>query len=88
MANYLNLIPAPTPTRYLRLFYKHRAYFKTLIRFVGKMHKVREDKKKLDDINGSIETITEVAEGDNVKANTEDGNGSKVNPQTSNQIKD
>ena len=42
------------------------------------MHKVREDKKKLDDRNGSIETITEVAEGDTAKANSEDGNGVKL----------
>merc|ERR1719232_2010756 len=59
IANYLNLIPAPTPTR-----------------FVGKMHKVREDKKKLDDRTGSIETITEVAEGETAlaKATSDDGN--------------
>ena len=41
------------------------------------MHKVREDKKKLDDRTGSIETITEVAEGETVlaKATSDDGNG-------------
>ena len=46
-------------------------------RFVGKMHKVREDKKKLDDRTGSIETITEVAEGETAlaKATSDDGNG-------------
>ena len=55
LANYLNLIPAPTPTR-----------------FVGKMAKVKEDKKKKEgkskpssrrsSIFPSTETIQEVAE--------------------------
>lgn len=41
------------------------------------MHKVREDKKKLDDRTGSIETITEVAEGETAlaKATSDEGNG-------------